>query len=180
MTSRAATDRSAPPVPEYGTGSLAEVVSSILAALGEPGFEDAFGLGELSAACLFLVDGLGWEPLARGVPEAPFLSEAATGARSITTGFPSTTVASFASLGTGLPPSRHGLVGYTVAVSGYDRPMNVLRWSLSGGGPAVDLRAELPPEEFQPEQTVFERAASHVPQANHARVCRAARIGQGQ
>lgn len=161
MTSRAATDRSAPPLPEYGTGSLAEVVPSILAALGEPGFEDAFGLGELSAACLFLVDGLGWEPLTRGVPEAPFLSEAAAGARSITTGFPSTTVASFASLGTGLPPSRHGMVGYTVAVSGYDRPMNVLRWSLSGGGPAVDLRAELPPEEFQPEQTVFERAASH-------------------
>jgi predicted AlkP superfamily pyrophosphatase or phosphodiesterase len=137
------------------------VLPSILAALGEPGFEDSFGLGELSGACLFLVDGLGWEPLARGVPEAPFFSEAAASARSITTGFPSTTVASFASLGTGLPPSRHGLVGYTLAVSGYDRPMNVLRWSLSGGGPAVDLRAELPPEEFQPEPTVFERAASH-------------------
>jgi hypothetical protein len=137
------------------------VIPSILTALGEPGFEDSFGLGELSAACLFLVDGLGWEPLVRGVPEAPFLSAQAARARSITTGFPSTTVASFASLGTGLPPGRHGLVGYTVAVSGYDRPMNVLRWTLSGGGPGVDLRDELPPEEFQPEQTLFERAASH-------------------
>jgi hypothetical protein len=149
-----------PPLPQYGTGSLAEVLPSILAALGEPGFEDVLGLGELSAACLFLVDGLGWEPLERGVREAPFLSDAATRARSITTGFPSTTVASFASLGTGLPPSRHGLVGYTLAVSGYERPMNVLRWSLSGGGPSVDLRNELPPEEFQPEPTLFERAAN--------------------
>jgi len=159
MSDRAAT--AAPPLPEYGTGSLAELIPSILSALGEPGFEDSFGLGELSAACLLLVDGLGWEPLARGVPEAPFLSGEAARARSITTGFPATTVASFASLGTGLPPGRHGLVGYTMAVSGYDRPMNVLRWTLSGGGPSADLRDELPPEEFQPEQTLFERAASH-------------------
>jgi hypothetical protein len=42
---------------------LAEVIPSILAALGEPGFEDSFGLGELSAACLFLVDRLGAGPL---------------------------------------------------------------------------------------------------------------------
>jgi hypothetical protein len=160
MTDRATAP--SPPLPEYGTGSLAEVIPSILAALGEPGFEDSFGLGELSAACLFLVDGLGWEPLARGVVEAPFLSGEAVRARSITTGFPATTVASFASLGTGLPPGRHGLVGYTLVVPGYDRPMNVLRWTLSGGGgPSADLRDELPPEEFQPEQTLFERAASH-------------------
>ena len=136
MTDRAAAETSSPPLPEYGTGSLAEVVPSILAALGEPGYEDAFGLGELSAVCLFLVDGLGWEPLARGVPEAPFLSAQAARARSITTGFPSTTVASFASLGTGLPPGRHGLIGYTLAVSGYERSMNVLRWTVSGGGRA--------------------------------------------
>ena len=61
MTERAATET--PPLPEYGTGSLAEVIPSILAALGEPGFEDSFGLGELSAACLFLVDRLGAGPL---------------------------------------------------------------------------------------------------------------------
>jgi len=161
VKSPAAPPAPSPPLPAYGTGSLGEVVPSILAALGETGFEDVLDLGELSAACLFLVDGLGWEPLARGVPEAPFLSEAARRARSVTTGFPSTTVTSFASLGTGLTPGRHGLVGYTVAVSGYDRAMNVLRWTLVGGGPSVDLRGDLPPEEFQPEQTLFERAASH-------------------
>ena len=82
MKSPAAPPAPSPPLPAYGTGSLGEVVPSILAALGETGFEDVLDLGELSAACLFLVDGLGWEPLARGVPEAPFLSEAARRARS--------------------------------------------------------------------------------------------------
>jgi predicted AlkP superfamily pyrophosphatase or phosphodiesterase len=147
----------APPLPRYGSGSLAEVVPSILAALGQPGYEDVLGIGELSAACLFLVDGLGWEPLARGVPEAPFLTESARGGRSITTAFPSTTVTSFATIGTGLPPGRHGLVGYSLALAGYERPMNVLRWTVSG----ADMRGEVVPEEFQPEQTLYERSASH-------------------
>jgi len=143
------------PVPRYGAGSLGEVLPSIAAALGAPGFEDLLGLGELAAACLLLVDGLGWEALAHGVAEAPFLSEAAAGGRAITTAFPSTTVTSFASLGTGAAPSRHGLVGYTLGLSGYERPVNLLRWTVSG----VDVRGEIVPEEFQPESTVYERAA---------------------
>jgi len=158
----------APPLPAYGTGSLAEVVPSILASLEQPGYEDALGLGESSAVCLFLVDGLGWEPLARGVAEAPFLTEAARGARSVTTAFPSTTVTSFATLGTGLPPGRHGLVGYSLALQGYERPMNLLRWTVSG----ADLRTEVVPEEFQPEPTLYERAASHG--------LRAAALGDGE
>jgi len=162
---------SAPPLPEYGSGSLAEIVPSIFAALGAPGYHDVLGIGELSSACLFLVDGLGWEPLTRGVPEAPFLTEAAHGARSVTTAFPSTTVTSFATLATGLPPGRHGLVGYSLALSGYERPMNLLRWTASG----VDLRGEVVPEEFQPEPTLYERSASHgllaaaLGDAEHAR-----------
>jgi len=147
----------APPLPAYGSGSLAEVVPSILAGLGQPGYEDTLGIGELSAACLFLVDGLGWEPLRRGVREAPFLTESARGGRSITTAFPSTTVTSFATIGTGLPPGRHGLVGYSLALAGYERPINVLRWTVSG----ADMRGEVVPEEFQPEPTLYERAASH-------------------
>lgn len=149
------------PVPRYGDGSLAEVVPSILAGLGTPGFRDILGVGELRSAIVLLVDGLGWEPIRRGVAEAPFLTELARGARPITTGFPSTTVTSLTSIGTGLPPGRHGLVGYTMALSGYERPMNVLRWTLSGGGPSVDLRAEVVPEELQPQPTAFERAVTH-------------------
>ena len=108
VTDRAAADASAPPLPQYGDrlagrGDAVDPGGARRAA----GSTDAFGLGELSAACLFLVDGLGWEPLAaasRGaVPE-----RSGRRARSITTGFPATTVASLGSLGTGLPPGRHG------------------------------------------------------------------------
>ena len=107
------------------------------------------------------MDGLGWEPLARGVPEAPFLSESRRGRPFDHHRVPVDHGGELRVARHRPAASRHGLVGYTLAVSGYDRPMNVLRWSLSGGGPALDLRAELPPEEFQPEQTLFERAASH-------------------
>jgi len=36
----------------------------------------------------------------------------------LTAGFPSTTVTSLGSLGTGLPPSAHGMLGYQVAIPG--------------------------------------------------------------
>jgi hypothetical protein len=74
--------------------------------------------------------------------------------------FPSTTSASLASLGTGLPPGEHGLVGYTFAVPGHDRAMNSLQWELYGIGPHLDLRTELRPEDFQPMPTVLQRAVS--------------------
>src|SRR5699024_5673212 len=54
---------------------------------------------------------------------------------------------------------EHGLVGYLMAVPGYDRPMNPLRWRLHGEGDHVDLLTALPPERFQPHPTVFEQAA---------------------
>jgi type I phosphodiesterase/nucleotide pyrophosphatase len=60
-----------------------------------------------------LVDGLGWEGLrawARGRATVP--SVWARHAEPITTVFPSTTAAALVSLSTGVPPGRHGLVGY--------------------------------------------------------------------
>jgi hypothetical protein len=81
--------------------------------------------------------------------------------RPISTPFPSTTATSLASIGTGLPPGSHGLVGYAFRVPGHDdRVMNALRWQLYGQGPQVGLGAELPPATFQPYATMFERARS--------------------
>src|SRR3989442_14401232 len=78
----------------------------------------------------------------------------------LTAGFPATTAASLSSLTTGLPPGEHGLVGYTMALPGYDRAFNTLTWSLYGLGPRADLREELVPEAFQPQPTLAERAAA--------------------
>lgn len=140
--------------PHYGRGALADVGPSLLAALGVPGEVDVLELGDLPRACLFLVDGLGWELLHRHGDAAPFLSSMR--GVPLTAGFPSTTVTSLSSLGTGLPPGEHGLTGY----SSYDEPtgavVNWLAWRSVGAN--EDLRERIVPEETQPRATVWERA----------------------
>jgi hypothetical protein len=150
-----------PTPPRYGSASLADATPSVLAALDVPGFANVLGVQPCSAAVILLVDALGWEALSLHAARAPFLAGLAEAATPISAGFPATTAASIGSVGTGLPPGGHGLVGYTFAVTGYDRPMNALSWALYGGGPYVDLRQEVVPEDFQPETTAFERAAAN-------------------
>lgn len=146
------------PLPRYGSRSLAEVLPSILAALGLAGFADQIGVGPARRACLLLVDGLGWEGLRANANAAPFLNAIAR--EPLTTGFPATTVASNGMLGTGLAPGTTGVAGYTMALPGFDRALNGLTWSLYGLGARVDLRSEVVPEVFQPEPTLAERAAA--------------------
>jgi hypothetical protein len=148
----------APPLPRYGEASLADLLPSLLAALDVPGFANPLGVEPLRRACLLVVDGLGWELLAANRRVAPVLAGAAERGRPVTTGFPSTTSTSLASIGTGLPPGRHGLVGYTMALPGMERAFNCLRWSPYGLGGAKDLRDRLVPEKVQPEPTAFEVA----------------------
>src|SRR5829696_4110763 len=148
----------APPLPRYGEASLAEVAPSLLAALDLPGFRNPLGVEPLRRACLLVVDGLGWELLLANRRTAPVLAGAAERGRPVTTGFPATTVSSLASIGTGLSPGRHGLVGYTIALPGMDRAFNCLRWSPYGLGGARDLRDRVVPERIQPEPTAFEAA----------------------
>ena len=144
--------------PPYGERTLAEVVPSVLDAAGVEGFTNALGIAPTDRACLVVVDGLGWELVRDHRAGAPFLSELFEGSRPISAVFPSTTAASLASLGTGLPPGEHGLVGYTFAVPGHARPMNALRWELYGIGEHVDLVDEFPPERIQRHPTLMQRA----------------------
>ena len=140
-----------PGVPRYGERSLADVLPSVAAGLGIDGFTDVLGLGPTERACVVLVDGLGWNLLReRGPAVAPFLTGLAAGAQPLTAGFPTTTATSMGSLGTGLPPGAHGLLGYEVAAPGGDGVLNLLYW----GRPDID------PGEYQPSGTVFERAAA--------------------
>jgi hypothetical protein len=131
---------------------------SLLGALRIRGFADSFAIEPVSRVCLLLVDGLGWELLRANQEAAPFLNSIAR--EPLTVGFPATTAASLSSLATGLPPGEHGLVGYTMALPGFDRAFNTLTWSLYGLGPRVDLRQEVVPEAFQPQPTLPERAAA--------------------
>src|SRR5256886_256434 len=148
----------APTVPRYGTRSLGELVPSLLGALGVAGFANPLAMEPAARICLVLVDGLGWELLRANAVSAPFLNSIA--GQPLTAGFPATTAASLSSLATGVAPGEHGLVGYTVALPGYDRAFNTLTWALYGLGPRVDLVEELVPESFQPLPTLAERAVA--------------------
>ncbi|MBD0707678.1 MULTISPECIES: alkaline phosphatase family protein [unclassified Streptomyces] len=141
------------PVPEYGSGSLADLLPTLVAGQGVSGF--AGRIEELSPAdrnCVFLIDGLGWEQIKAHPDEAPYLtsllgsSRGGTG-RPLTSGFPATTATSLASVGTGRTPGTHGLPGYTVRDPASGELMNQLRW-----------RPWTPPKVWQPYPTVFQLA----------------------
>ena len=146
--------------PRYGDGALADLVPSVLGALGVAGESDRIGLGldGPRRVAILLIDGMGADLVAARRDVAPFLGGLPE--RTLTAGFPSTTVASLASLGTGVPAGEHGLVGYLLAVPDHERLMNPLKWRLMGEGPKVDLLKEVVPEQFQPVATAFERAAA--------------------
>lgn len=144
-------------LPEYGHRSLAEVLPALLAAIGAPGApqEPHLEIAPARAIALLLVDGLGSDLLRRHATDAPFLA-GLPDLGPLTVGFPSSTSISLASLGTGLPPGAHGMLGISFR-AGPEDVLDTLRWTTSGRDP-VDLRERFPPEEIQPRQTVFERA----------------------
>ena len=82
---------------------------------------------------ILLIDGMGADLVAARRDVAPFIGGMPE--RTLTAGFPSTTVASLASLGTGVPAGEHGLVGYLLAVPNHERLMNPLSWRLMGEDP---------------------------------------------
>jgi hypothetical protein len=139
-------------VADGGTGDrpLAALLTSVAAGLGVAGLTDDLGLHlDVPRVCVLLVDGLGLLQLRARADAAPFLTSllAASGSSYLRAGFPSTTATSLTSLGTGLFVGKHGVVGYTAAVPGENRLVNLLRWD------GVD------PLAWQPYETVSERAA---------------------
>lgn len=144
------------PTPDPDIPDLADVVPSVLAAMGVAGFEGRIALrGDVAGACVLLVDGLGAELLDAHADDAPVL--AGLRGEPLQAGFPSTTVAGIAAVGTGCRSGQHGMVGLSFRVPGAG-VVNALRWRPHPWG--ADLREELPPEQVQPTPTTFERAAS--------------------
>jgi hypothetical protein len=147
-------------LPAYGDRSLADVVPAVARALGTPleGHPGGFELPPAPSYVVFLVDGMGAELLVRHAHAAPYLSSLLEGAATGTAGVPSTTATSLTSLGTGLVPGAHGLVGFTARIPGTDRLLNHLWWDKS-----VD------PVAWQPHPTAFGRLAHagvHVTSVN--------------
>ncbi len=98
---------------------------------------------------LFLIDGFGFDTLSQYADVIPTMSRMFNHGL-VQTSFPSTTATSLATLTTGELPGVHGMLGYTVQVprSG-GRLLNALKW---------DERVD--PENWQPVETLFQRASA--------------------
>jgi hypothetical protein len=138
-----------PVSPQYGGGSLADVLPSVAGALSVPNEQNVLGLPPAPRYAVLLLDGLGWSLLQRNADAAPYLASLLPTGRSLTAGVPSTTAVSLTSLGTGLPPGAHGIVGYTSIVPESGALLNALSWD-----------APVDPRKWQPHGTVFERIAA--------------------
>ena len=142
------------PRPDPQLPHLADVAPSVLAAMGVAGFESRIPVPfQAAGACVLLIDGLGAELLDSHATDAPVLAGLAR--QTLQVGFPSTTAAGLAAVGTGCRSGEHGMVGMTFRLPDVG-VINALRWRPHPWG--ADLRGEAIPEEVQPRETVFERA----------------------
>ena len=143
------------PQPDPNLPHLADVVPSVLSARGVAGFDGPIPLrGDIAGACVLLIDGLGADLLDMHAEDAPVM--ASLRGKTLEVGFPSTTAAGLAAIGTGRRSGEHGMVGLSFRL-GADM-VNALAWRPHPSG--RDLRDKLPPEQVQPMPTTFERASS--------------------
>jgi hypothetical protein len=145
-------------VPVYGAATLADVLPGVATALGVPvarGDLPADPLDLVTAltgarrVAVLLVDGLGAQLVAGHPAEAPVLTGLATPAGVLSAPFPSTTPVSLTTLGTGLPPGSHGVLGFVTEVPGTGRTLNHVQW-----------RDDPDPQQWQARPTVFEQATA--------------------
>ena len=143
--------------PEYGTQTLADVLPGVATALGVRIERDGLpadplglteALGGAQRVAVLLVDGLGADLIRAHADLAPTLAAMTGPAGDLSAPCPSTTPVSLATLGTGLPPGSHGILGFVTAVPGEERALNHVQW-----------RDDPAPEEWQARRTVFEQAA---------------------
>ncbi len=133
------------------TGTLASLSNSIFASLGVVGAQDELGIGtspELRE-CLVLIDGMGAQSLAEFGKSHSIFSQSSIN-QNLNSHFPTTTTVNLTSLGTGVLPGIHGMLGYTVRVPRSGEPgrlLNALKW---------DERVD--PIIWQKVPTLFERA----------------------
>jgi hypothetical protein len=123
-------------LPDYGGGSIVNLMASIASALGAQPWPyaplrllDPVGLGRRSNILLLVVDGLGYRYLCDAHPRST-LRQHLHG--SMTSVFPSTTATAITALMTGLAPRRHGLTGWHIYFEEIDAVAAVLPFRRRG------------------------------------------------
>ena len=127
---------------------LADITNSIFNSLSVPETIDSLSLGNAeNREVLILIDGMGQDAIDKYGDQFPIFDELKQ-VKKLYTNFPSTTATSLSTLGTGVLPGVHGMLGYTVRVPRSDnRLLNALKW---------DERVD--PVMWQKVPTLFERA----------------------
>ena len=127
---------------------LSHLTNSIFSTLNVTDTTDYLALKQANMReCLILIDGMGQDAVNKYGDQFPIFEELKN-VRTIYTNFPSTTATSLSTLGTGVLPGVHGMLGYTVRVPRSDnRLLNALKW---------DERVD--PVMWQKVPTLFERA----------------------
>jgi Type I phosphodiesterase / nucleotide pyrophosphatase len=130
------------------------VLPTAAALLSVSGAVDALGVtrwvGDVRRVAVVLVDGMGRHLLPGLADGAPLLASVLAGGAGrldeLACTFPSTTPTSLASLGTGVAPGEHGILGFNLKLPDSDRVLNHIRW-----------RDDPSPIQWQPVPTWFER-----------------------
>ncbi|MCW2747879.1 MAG: alkaline phosphatase family protein [Nocardioidaceae bacterium] len=133
--------------------------------MGVEGWRNALDMPQAHNTVVLLVDGLGYDLLSEHRAVAPYLSSL-LGREALTCGLPSTTATSLTSLGTGLTPGTHGVVGYTSRIPGTDKRLNSLTWD-----------QPIDPLVWQPYPTMLEALATHGINAQSVNTRRFANTG---
>ncbi len=115
---------------------------------------------------LLILDGLGYrktESLFDRFPDLVLRSLSRTGFfLPLTSVFPATTVAALASIGTGLTPLEHGLIGYRLYLRETSAITNMIRFTMVGNGRSdAAFSAGLDLEAIVPGPTLHERLSGH-------------------
>jgi predicted AlkP superfamily pyrophosphatase or phosphodiesterase len=155
----AAAPQSGPVLPDYAGACITNVVPALLdhnplAWMPQKAFES-------DRVVLVVLDGLGWEQLARRRRLTPVLATMQGGP--IHSVLPTTTSTALTSLTTGCPPGEHGVVGYRIHVHG--EVLNVLRWITAAG----DARQTIPPAKIQTQVPFLGHRPPVITRAEFAR-----------
>ncbi len=146
-----------PTPPRYGHSDVSVLIPDAVRTLSgnEPELLDL--PPAVAGVVVLVVDGLGQHLLDAHAALAPFLSSSA--GDTVDAPFPTTTTTSLTSIGTGLAPGQHGIVGYSLGLPHEDRRLVVLTWSWDRQDHDLDARDDVVPEHLQPAPTAFELAA---------------------
>jgi len=157
-------------LPDYAGYSIANLPSWIERLFGldgpkSPLTQIASALPPSEHVVLLILDGLGYrkaESLFERFPDLVLRSLGEGGLYfPLTSVFPSTTVAALASIGTGLTPLEHGLVGYRLYLRETSAITNMVRFAMVGNAKSdAAFAAGLGAETLVPSPTVQERLAN--------------------